>query len=163
MKKVPLSQGYEALVDDRDYERVARFNWFVCIKPHSRIIYGQRAERFGGGRRKTILLHRFILGIADSKIFVDHINHDGLDCRRSNLRACTMSQNCRNRRKTIHKATSGFKGVSFDTESGKWLSQLWIGKRNKKLGRFQTELEAAKAYNEAARQLHGPFAFLNQT
>jgi len=162
MKIVPLNRGYEALVDDEDYERVVEFNWFVCIKPHSRVIYAQRHGPRNKGTRATIGLHRFILKVSDSNTHVDHINHNGLDCRKSNLRKCTRSENCRNRRKTTRKTTSRFKGVSFDAESGRWLAQIWVGKRNRKLGRFKTEIEAAKSYNDAASELHGPFALLNQ-
>src|SRR5438132_1563788 len=96
MKQIPLSNGQFATVDDEDYDLVARFSWTVSIRRHT-----SYATAYGGGGRKAavrIYLHRLIMA-PPFGIEVDHINHDGLDCRRSNLRLCSRSQNFMNKRK----------------------------------------------------------------
>ena len=116
-----------------------------------------------------IALHRVILGITDPKIIVDHKDHDGLNCQRSNLRITDHSGNMRNMRK--HGTANGeatksqYKGVTFHKRSGIWHAQIGTGSianhKNHYLGSFESEIEAAKAYDVAAAQLFGEYAVLN--
>ena len=101
------------------------------------------------------------MGLKDLKVQVDHINHDGLDCRRENLRACTVSQNGMNRLINKRK-TSLFKGVVWNKARKKWRSQIKKDGKLLHLGSFESEVSAAKAYNEGAKKIFGEFAFFNQ-
>jgi hypothetical protein len=92
---------------------------------------------------------------------VDHRNNDGLDNRRDNLRLATRSQNMYNKLKTKSKTSSRFIGVSFDKSRRKWEARIYYQGRKIWLGRFDSEIDAALAYDEAARKYHGEFARLN--
>lgn len=102
-------------------------------------------------------IHRLILGITDTNIFVDHINHNGLDNRKSNLRVCTNQQNNCNC-KIPKNNTSGCKGVYWSEERQKWCAQITINNKTKSLGRFKNYEDAIKARNKAASKYYGEFA-----
>ena len=104
-------------------------------------------------------MHRLILNASDD-IQVDHINHNGLDNRKGNLRLCSCSQNCMNRN-TRSKTSSRFKGVVWRKKSQKWQSRIHIDGATKYLGAFFNEGDAAMAYNDAALKYHRDFACLN--
>jgi len=163
MKRIPLTQGYEAIVDDEDYERVSQYHWSVLIAPHSRMIYAHRGQYISPGKKKEIRLHRFIMNVTDSRIYVDHINHNALDCRKENMRLSKAHENSRNKRKTRSNTHSKFKGVT--QQKGRWRSVIWLNdgsKKNLHLGYFDNEVDAARAYNEAAIKYFGEFACLNK-
>ena len=153
MKKIELTQGKFAMVDDDDFERVSQYKWQLT-KGNS-TFYGTRTVK-----RKNIYLHRFILDVKDRNIFVDHKDHDGLNNMRSNLRLCNARQNCANRLKSIG-LSSKFKGVTWDKKRRKWKSKIKINYKTINLGCFNTEIEAAISYNNAARLHFGEFAHLN--
>ncbi len=139
---------FVALVSDEDFERVNKYNWCVDIKKTN-------AYAVAKIDKKNVFLHRFIMK-ADPGTFVDHINGNGLDCRRENLRFVTAQQN---RMNCCHymKATSKFKGVSKDNKRAQW--GVYIGK--KRIGYFDNEEEAAKAYDQQAIIHYGQYARLN--
>lgn len=150
--KVPLGRGKFAIVSELDAPSVMRFKW--CVQPAKN---GDYAAASIDGKR--IQLHRFIKG--NPKGFdVDHKNGITLDCRRSNLRVCTRSQNCANSKKST-KNTSGFKGVYWNPINQKWIAQICISsapRKMKHLGCFGSREEAALAYSNAANVKWGEFS-----
>ena len=154
-KKIPLTQGKFAIVDDEDYERVNQYKW-CAFKSAYGVYYAMRFEN-----KKNIPMHRFILGLGDKKILVDHIDCDGLNNTKSNLRESTHAQNGRNRGKQANN-TSGYKGVFWNKGAKKWIPAIRVDKKMIALGCFDCKIEAAKAYNEAAIKYHGEFARLNE-
>lgn len=150
-REIPLSRGKVAIVDDDDYEWLARYKWHISIKG-----YASRTEPI---TKKTIRMHRAILGLKDDEQG-DHINGDRLDNRRCNLRKCTQAQNAINST-SRRNSTSRFKGVSWNEDKRKWQVEIQISKTRFYLGSYKSEIDAARAYNEAALKYHGDFARLN--
>lgn len=150
VKEIPLTRGYVAIVDDADYDAVVAIGpWVASVQKGARLVYAIRSSRGDG----PILLHRFLTGWP----LTDHINNDGLDNRRSNLRPATHAQNMWNQRPNRNTA-SGFKGVHQSNRSGRWRARLRKGDADYHLGYYDTAREAALAYDEAARRLFGEFA-----
>lgn len=150
---VPLPGGLVAIVDLVDAHLVDGYNWYYT--PGRKTNYAQRQEWLGNGRRRSIYMHRLVLGNPDGMV-VDHIDGNGLNNRRSNLRIATQNQNKRNSA-LFASNTSGLKGVSWHKKSLKWRAQ--IGHNNKKihLGSFDAKEDAHAAYCEAAIKYHGEF------
>lgn len=147
---IPLTKGKFAIVDEADAEMVlGRGKWFAA--QHRQLFYASRGER---GR--TVAMHAVVAGFERP----DHVNRNGLDNRRINLRAATVSQNNGNIGLSRHN-TSGYKGVSWDRERRKWMALINDGGRKRTLGRFDDPAEAACAYNAAALEKWGEFAWLN--
>jgi hypothetical protein len=157
MKTIALTQGFVALVDDADYDEVAAFTWSASKTKTN--VYAVRKVRTLAGRTTSQLLHRMIMGVTHPKVDVDHEDHNGLNCQRSNLRLCVRGENNGNTRKT--RGTSQFKGVSWDSTRGAWRTFITVHDTSKFLGRFHDEREAALAYDRAARAAFGEFANCN--
>lgn len=155
--RIVLHNGKEALIDLADFDRIAAFRWQFERRENRE--YARRTiER--GGKFKVVRMHRFVLGLTDPKVLVDHINGDGLDNRRSNLRTCTNEENLRNRGPTVRN-TSGYKGVWFNRSANNWRAYIRVNGKAHHLGAFGTAREAADAYDTAAIGHHGQFARLN--
>lgn len=159
MVEIQLTQGKVALVDDEDFERLSQFKW--CAYTGGCNYYAMTNIRKKDGKRTSLQMHRFIMSVFDSKTIIDHINGNGLDNRKDNLRICTQAENTRNRSKSLNN-TSGFKGVYWHKYDKKWHAQIIINYKKIHLGIFTCKIEAAQAYNQAAIKYHGEFAQLNQ-
>jgi len=149
---IPLTRQKFAIVDAKDYYYLSQFQWYA--------LHGKRT--FYACRRKngkTIKMHRLITN-APSHLVVDHIDHNGLNNRRSNLRLCTAAQNTRNAAPSTG-ATSKYKGVHWYRDAKKWVAEIYLNRKKYHLGYFTDEIEAAKAYDKKAKVLHGQFACLN--
>jgi hypothetical protein len=163
MRTLPLSRGYEALVDDEGYARASKFKW--CAKVARRKdgsienVYALRTV-YRDGKKTTENLHRFIMSVSEPAIEVDHRDGDGLNCLRSNLRICSHTENVRNQRLNVDN-TSGLKGVSLRKQSGKFYAQIMVGGRKKFLGSFVTRELAALRYDEASIKFHGAYGLTN--
>jgi hypothetical protein len=149
---VPLTHGYEAIIDAADVPLVRGWNWYASVRTHS--IYASRTVRHGTKSRK-IYLHRLIMSNLDG-LQVDHADGDGLNNIRDNLRLVTASQNSCNRR-VLSSIASGLKGAYFDKKSGKFSAQIKIKNKRKYLGYFSTPEEAHAAYCRASEKYHGEF------
>lgn len=155
-KEIFLNQEQVALVDVEDYEWLNQRKW-RSYKDHN-TYYAVRTIR-KGEKWTAQKMHREILEIPKN-MDTDHINGNGLDNRKENLRACTNSQNQANRGMPINN-TSGYKGVCWYKANRKWQAQIKINKKQIYLGRYSTKEQAALIYNEAALKYHGKFARLN--
>lgn len=154
MIELPLSRGRVALIDEDDFTNFGGYKWSLT---------GDRyvtRRALVDGRPRTIYLHRAILD-APKGIFVDHVNGDGLDNRRANLRLCQMSQNIGNSHKWRRPTSSRYKGVCWSKQAGRWQANITINRRMLHLGHFRNEIDAAVAYDRAAIEAFGPFARIN--
>lgn len=151
---VPLTKGYEAAIDAADAPLVAAFNWYAMV--NGRTVYAHRKSPRRDGKQSAIVLHRVVVSAPDG-MHVDHIDGDGLNNRRANLRLATNAENCRNAR--LSKAsTSGFKGVSWSKAHCKWQAQIAPPGGRKHLGYFECPEAAHAVYAKAAVQFFGQFA-----
>lgn len=152
--KVPLSKTNKvALVDLDDVQKIVGIRWYI---------HAQKCGLFYAGtniKGKTIHMHRLIVGAKKGQ-YVDHINGDGLDNRRENLRFCTSQQNSCNKKKA--RGTSKYKGVSYHKQTRKWRAYITYKRERIYLGCYLTQEDAARRYNSAALKYHGEFAKLNE-
>jgi hypothetical protein len=149
IRYIPLTRGLFAIVDAADYEWLSGFRWHATS--------GRKMYACFARKDKVIYMHRLIMNPPEGK-FVDHVDGNSLNYRRSNLRICTKAQNAWNR--PALGGTSRFKGVHRDP-SGKWKAGIRVGGQQTFIGLFDDEIEAAKAYDGMARKLFGDFAYLN--
>ncbi len=160
MRTIPLSQGLVALVDDEDFERVSLLKWHAERTKRGQV-YAQNTT-VKNRYITQVRLHRFIMGCCEGDgMVVDHINGNGLDNRRSNLRVCTQSQNMKNQAKRRTKTSSQFKGVCWDPKRQQWRATIRLPNKHWEIGRSKDEVDAARMYNEAAKTYFGEFARLN--
>ena len=157
MRAFRVNQNKTAWVDEQDYLRVCRYSWQIdkggYLKVNTRV----------KGKRVSILLHRFILGLSNPSVFVDHIDGNPLNNSRSNLRLCDNSQNQANRPANAFKKHGQYKGVFYRPKKKAWVSEISCRGKRFYLGFFRDEKKAALAYNKKALELFGEFALLNQT
>jgi len=151
-RPIPLTRGKFALVDAEDYYQLAQFKWHT--ETGTKTFYAVRNHA-----GKQVKMHRAIMA-APSHLLVDHINHNGLDNRKANLRLCTRAQN--NCNVVSRKGSaSKYKGVNWYKVGKKWTASVRSNKKFYHLGYFTDETAAARAYDKRASQLHGRFACLN--
>ena len=149
------TKGETILVDEDDYYKVKDFNW-NC---HSG--YARTFKRKNKGRLTATSMHRLILPNEDKSRVVDHINGNKLDNRKCNLRICTPKQNLANTRPSKSNLYSNYKGVTWSLQLKKWKAVIVKDRKANYLGYFTDEIEAAKAYDVKAKELHKEFAHLN--
>lgn len=153
MKEIKLTQGKFAQVDDSDYDFLNQFKWYA--QKDRRTYY---AVRRNGNKRDK--MHRVILNLNyDDNRLPDHLDGDGLNNQRYNLRIADHSQNCANR-KSLQISISKYKGVS--PSKKRWRADITKDGVHKYIGSFKNEVDAALAYNNEAKRLHGEFAQLNE-
>lgn len=152
MKTINLTRNLKALVDDEDFERVSSLRWYAQIikRGNKQYVYAARREKSG-----LTYLHRFVLG-ADGG-FIDHKDHNTLNCQKNNLRQCSNRQNQWNMLSSLKRSQhpSKYKGVTF--EAGKWRARIRVGGKKVHLGSFNDELSAHNAYVSKAKEVHGEF------
>lgn len=169
VKQVPLRSykypGMFALVDDEEFDLVMAYVWNPTRKPRKHgpdVFYARRVptkeEVEAGVRVTTRQMHRLIMTCVED---IDHIDGNGLNNQKSNLRPATQSQNSANQNKTLPTKTSQFRGVHRDERNGKWRASIAVNMRSINLGRFDNEIDAAIARDRAAKHFHGEFARLN--
>ena len=173
MKLIPLSQGFFAKVDDEDYDILMKYKW--CIKRISNCYYAKTSV-YTKGKQKFYSMHRIIMKLNNPKIFVDHKDNDGLNNQKSNLRICTSGENMRNKRPK-RNGSSKYLGVCWAVLKCKkkiadgsikiymysaWMACIRINNKQKNIGYFKTEENAAIAYNILAEKHHGEFANYNK-
>lgn len=156
MREILATNGRVVAVDDDDYDRVAGYKWYAFLTGKSWYV-NTRIDR------KTVYIHRLITG-APAGMDVDHLDGDGLNNQRNNLRVCTHQQNQQNMRKPNIPTHSIYKGVTKMARGGKkiWMAQVKHNKKHIHCGYFETQEEAARAYNAKALELFGEFANLNE-
>lgn len=157
MKEIKLTGKYDnervVLVDDEDYERVSLFKW--SLLKNKTVEYAKNSS--------IGLMHRMILKIDDKNQHVDHLDHNGLNNQKSNLRLCTVSENMRNRRKIISKPTSSkYIGVYWSNFYNDWKARYYYQKNRCFTGSFDTEVEAAVWRNEKIKKYGSEFDILNE-
>jgi len=145
MKKIQLTQEKEAIVDDEDYEWLNSYKWFAHWDGYN--FYACRNVKISGSKQRQtkISMHRVIMNPGDN-MEVDHINHNGLDNQKENLRIVTHRQNLQNMEKI---GSSKYPGVSWIKRDKKYQAKAQINGKNKHLGYFDSELEAFKVYKKA--------------
>lgn len=165
MKQINLTQGMIALVDDEDFDFLNQWKWHAKVNGKKRNgFYAVRSFHFrkssGEHTCRTVFMHRVLMGVDDKsyrEIEVDHIDHNGLNNTKINLRKSSRSQNCINRRKNNIKK---YRGVT-KLLSGNFQATIKINQKSLSLGAFKNIDDAAKAYDSKAKELFGQFAILN--
>ena len=161
-RRIPLTQGKYAIVDPDDFERLNRHKWYASRCRNS--FYARRnIYVYAGKERKVVVMgmHRQVIKAPDG-LLVDHINNNGLDNRKANLRLATHRQNNCNRLYAKRTGShSKYIGVSWHKYKKKWYAQISFNGKRKHIGYFHDEIEAGKAYDKAAKQYHKDFAVLN--
>jgi hypothetical protein len=168
MKKILLHSkthgNHYLYYDDEDEFFVVHYTWTISKAPTSDLFYAKTRIRKENRKQTTRLFHRLILDVTDTKIDIDHRDHNGLNNQKNNLRVCTRKENTQNKRK-IKSQSSKYKGVYFvknpNYHLNPWRARIYANGKRIHLGMFSTENEAALAYNEASLKYFGEFAVLN--
>lgn len=155
MKTIQLSHGKAAFIDDEDYDLVTMYKW-RAIETNPNRVY---AYAYLGGRDSREYLHRFIMKLrVGDRFSVDHINGHTLDCRKANMRICKQGENARNQKTQSRPKSSIYKGVGWHKVHSAWRAYCKINKKSIHIGRFNTQVEAAAAYDLKALNIFGEFA-----
>lgn len=151
MAEIKTKKGEVVVIDDEDFERASVFNWWIDSQGYV------RTKKSIDGASRVIKLHRFLLGVADPSIYVDHISGDKKDNRKGNLRLCVQAQNTRNAKVKASSATQ-IKGVRWKPRNKKYEAKICIDRKAKYLGLYDTAEEAHEVYCLWADMLHREFA-----
>lgn len=149
---IPLTQGYTAIIDAADVPLVEGYEWNAFLSKHTTYV---RRRTSVGGKLRNVWLHRVIAQTPDG-LDTDHVDGDGLNNTRGNLRIVTSSQNqCNQRRRDCN--TSGHKGVSWYKRNQQWRVQIAVNNRKTHIGYFPNIDDAVAAYEKASMEFHGEF------
>lgn len=157
-RKIPLTKGKHALVDTEDYDELNKQKWHCAARAGGKF-YAKTWNKVSK-RPYYIMMHRLIIKCPPD-MDIDHINNNGLDNRKENLRICTRSQNLANKGKGANNK-SGYKGVHWDKRAKKWYAGICFNRKRIFIGYFHNVLNAADAYDEVAIKYHGKFAKTNK-
>jgi len=158
-RRIPLTRGKFAIVDPDDYPELKKYKWFAT--KNGSTFYAKRHTRFTERIKTTsVCMHRKIMNAPDNLV-IDHINYNGLDNRKANLRLATRRQNSLHIIRTMNPGSSKYKGVSWREDRKKWSVKIMADGKTIHLGCYKDEIKAAKAYDKAAKKYHGQFASLN--
>lgn len=149
MKIIKLKHNYETMVSDEDYEELSKYKWHVEKRKNTN--YVKRSRYAELGRQAVIGMHEQIMGTPDG-MYTDHIDGNGLNNTRENLRIVTPRQNTQNRH-SVRKKTQ-YVGVSWHNSKGNWRARIMINGYQKHLGNYKTEIEAYTAYLNALKELN---------
>jgi hypothetical protein len=155
MKEIILTLGYKTQVDDSDYVWLTQWRWRASEE--GSMVYAVRTDYSNG--KKNLRMSRVILGLTDPKIQGDHIDRNGLNNQRHNLRTANNQQNSINQ--IGCNKSSHYKGVYYNKEKRMFSAQIKHNYKSTHIGHFKDEIEAAKAYDKKAKELFGEFAYLN--
>lgn len=159
MKKIPLTQGYFALVDDEDASILKQYKWCVSVKVTG--AYAVRRVTVSSKKYRMVYMHRLLIGLNHGdKKQADHINGDTLDNRKCNLRVCNHRQNQQNSKSTRH-SSSKYKGVTWCKNNNKWHAKISMHGKTIHLGCFSSEEDAARMYDKVALAEFKKFAKTN--
>ncbi len=157
---VPLTKGYEAIIDAADVPLVDGFNWCADVHHYAdgsvKVVYAVRnSPRDENGKQRAIMMHRVLLD-APHGMQVDHASSDGLDNRRSNIRLASRAENMWNRRNAGNNG-SGFKGVHWSKAAKAWVARIAANGKRRTIGKYNCATAAAIAYARASEEMHGEF------
>ncbi|MCX5633164.1 MAG: AP2 domain-containing protein [Phycisphaerae bacterium] len=165
-RKIYLTKGKYAIVSPEDFEEVNKHKW-RAVGNHNYTYYAARMT-YPCGRKKQVMMHREIMKLPSfdlaqgrGRLVIDHKDGDGLNNTRDNLSIVTAAENSYNRRKYKNECSSKYKGVSLRKRDNKWSAIITYKGIPIRLGYFDNEIDAAKAYDEAAKELHREYAKLN--
>lgn len=153
MIKIELANHGCAVIDEEDYSIVSKLKWRAVFN-------GFTWYAISTYHKKTVYMHRLIMKEAETCVHIDHINSNGLDNRKENLRSCNGSQNNMNRKKSMI-ATSIYKGVYWDRSAGRWVARVKINRKPVYERSFTREIDAAIAYDSTAKAIFGEYARTN--
>jgi|WetSurMetagenome_2_1015567.scaffolds.fasta_scaffold328029_1 hypothetical protein len=156
MEEIILTKNCVALIDKENAIDINQHKWYAVNKGKVSDLYYAATII----NKKSISMHRYILKIKDKTIKIDHIDGNGLNNQKSNLRLCKLSENLKNRRIPSNNKT-GYKGVSFKKKLNKYRSSIGYSSKSIHLGYYENSIEAAEAYNKKAKELFGEYARLN--
>lgn len=156
---IPLGRGKYAVMDLMDWEKIQGYSW-SAYRSKSGVEYARGFKQVAG-KRDDPALHQVLLGDPPSGFTIGHLDGDGLNCRRKNIKFLTFQQNAQGPRRKGAGASSKFRGVSWNKNSKNWRASIYIEKRVMHLGSFSGEIKAALAYDTAARKYFGEHAAPN--
>jgi hypothetical protein len=165
MKKIPLTQGKYALVDDEDFEELSQFKWYAWKSKNRWYARRNYLVSEGGRQRGAGVMHRQLMQVQNPLVQVDHKDHNGLNNQKDNLRVCKNAENCRNKPKGKRKLTCRYKGVHlkiYPNGTKRWIAQICVAKKKIHLACCKTQKEAAFKYNKGALKYHRDYASINK-